>query len=101
MNESAPVNPSFGVYVNTGAVPERVPCAGCVSTSKVRLALSGSTPDSVTGAATPCVVDTDTGSAVGGKFSVPSTKSTVVVVFAVTVAGFVAPLKPVPPRVAP
>lgn len=96
MNESLPANPAVGVYVKAGAVPLSAPCTGCVSTSKLNAALSGSTPDNVTGTATSCVVETDTGSAVGGRFCAPSAKSTVVVVFALTVAGFVAPLNPVP-----
>ena len=76
-------------------VPESVPWAGDVSTLNVNADASGSTPDNVTATGVPATVDAATGSAVGARFWVPSTRSTTVVVPAVTVVGFVAPLRPV------
>ena len=59
VNESGPVYPALGVYVNAGADPLNVPCPGPATTEYVNASPSLSLADNVTAFAVFCGVLTD------------------------------------------
>ena len=68
VKESEPLKLSAGVYVRFGAVPDKVPFAGCVTTVYVKLSPSLSAPAKVIVLSVSSVVVTDCDVAAGGVF---------------------------------